>query len=250
MNNQLTKSKNNKLIEVHDRLSNLIEKRTDALPSDLNIDRFKQNAMHVVSEIREIENINTVSICRTILQGAFLGLDFLNRECYAIPYKGIMTFQTDYKGEVKLAKKYSIKSIRDVYSKLVREGDDFSEKIVEGKQTLDFTPQPFSTEKVKGAFAVCLYEDGSMIYETMSISDINSVRDNYSKSKNIWGKSPGEMQKKTVLRRLLKHVTLDFETIKQKETWDESSGFEFSERKRQKNQSAKSSLDQIIEVGE
>ena len=74
---------------------------------------------------------------------------------------------------------------------------------------------PFNGEEIIGAFAVVLYQDGGMSYETMSVADINSVRNNYSKASQskAWKNSFDEMCKKTVLRRLCKHIETDFESV-------------------------------------
>jgi recombination protein RecT len=113
---------------------------------------------------------------------------------------------------------------------VVREGDFFEERILDGQPTVDFKPLPFNNGKIIGAFAVVLYVDGGMEYETMSTEDINSVRNNYSKASQskAWKYSFDEMAKKTVLRRLCKHIETDFESIEARNTWDEASGMEFS----------------------
>ena len=76
-----------------------------------------------------------------------------------------------------------------------------------------FKPIPFSDKEMVGAFAVVLFEDGSMMYDTMSKNDIENVRNTYSKAKDsqAWRSSTGEMYKKTVLRRLCKLIDLDFD---------------------------------------
>ena len=88
----------------------------------------------------------------------------------------------------------------------MRKGDVFTENIIDGKQTIDFHPKPFNDAEIIGAFAVCFYKDGSMLYETMSVEEMEKVRKQYSKVPNsgAWVKSTGEMYKKTVLRRLTK----------------------------------------------
>ncbi len=58
-----------------------------------------------------------------------------------------MEFQTDYKGERKLMKQYSVRPIKDIYAKVVREGDEFEEIIEKGIPTINFRPKPFSNEK-------------------------------------------------------------------------------------------------------
>lgn len=213
------------LKDTHNHLNKLLESKAAALPKDFNKTRFLQNSITVLQDTKGIEKCNALSVARTMLKGAFLGLDFLNKECYAIPYGNSLQFQTDYKGEIKLAKKYSVSPIKDIYAKLVREDDLFEEEIREGQQYINFKPVPFNDKEIIGAFAVCFYQDGSMIYDTMSKNDIEKTRTNYSKMPNgqSWTKSYGEMCKKTVLRRLCKMISLDFDSIEQKQAWEDSS---------------------------
>lgn len=217
------------LSNVHNNLETLLKQKAAALPKNFNQTRFLQNTMTVLMEVKNIEKMDAKSVARTMLKGAFLGLDFFNRECYAIPYGNVLNFQTDYKGEVKLAKKYSLYPIQDIYSKLVREGDVFREKIVDGKQTIDFDPKSFNNSKIIGAFAVCFYRDGSMLYETMTVEEMEKVRKTYSKMPNgkAWSDSTGEMYRKTVLRRLTKNIQLDFENADQDLAYEEDQDAKF-----------------------
>ena len=219
------------LSESHTMLNKLLETKQEALPKDFNKARFLQNCMTVLQDTKGIEQCQPITVARTMLKGAFLGLDFFNKECYAIPYKDNLQFQTDYKGEIKLAKKYSFNPIKDIYAKIVRQDDDFQEAIVNGQQTINFTPVPFNNGEIIGAFAVCLFQDGSMLYETMAKQEIESTRKNFSKAPNspAWTKTHGEMYKKTVLRRLCKLIELDFDSVETKKTYQETSNFEFED---------------------
>lgn len=213
-----------------DQLSDKLISVEKALPKDFNQERFVQNCIAVMNENPNLAKINPAHTIQGLLKGAYLGLDFLNRECYLIPYGTTVQFQTDYKGEVKFTKKYSIRKIKDIYAKVVREGDEFTEEIIDGKPSIDFKPKPFNNGEIIGAFAIVLYADGGMAYETMSKEDINSVRNNYSKAGNskAWRESYGEMSKKTVLRRLCKHIETDFESVEAHSAWDEGSGMDFN----------------------
>lgn len=228
---------------VSKSLSGLLQEKADALPSDFNQTRFLQNCITVLEDVKDIEKCTAKSIYRTMAKGAFLGLDFFAKECYAIIYnKNVGTkdrpqyvkelqFQTDYKGERKLAYTYGVKKIKDIYAKLVREGDDFSVSVVEGKQSVNFIPIPFSDALVKGCFAVVYYEDGSMDYEVMSTAEIKKTRKDWSKAPDstAWVLSEGEMYKKTVLRRLLKSVDLAFKNQEQAKAFND--GADFDEKK-------------------
>lgn len=221
------------LRQSHDQLNTFLREKVAALPKDFNQTRFLQNCMTVLQDVKDIEKMNPVSVARTMLKGAFLGLDFFNGECYAIPYGNDLNFQTDYKGEVKLAKKYSVSPIKDIYAKLVREGDFYELSIVDGKQSVTFKPEPFNNGSIKGAFAVVLYEDGSMDIEEMSTKEIEQIRKDFSKAQNspAWTKTPGEMYKKTVLRRLTKGISLNFDSPEQDKAYKDGADVEFDKDK-------------------
>ena len=196
-----------------------------ALPKDFNRERFVQNCLSVMNEKPELAKINKAELVQGLCKAAYLGLDFMSKECYLIPYGNSVQFQTDYKGEKKFVKNYSIRPIQEIYAKVVREGDTFKEKIIDGRPSIDFEPLPFNGNDIVGAFAVVLYKDGGMEYEVMTTKDINSVRNNYSKASNskAWKNSWDEMAKKTVLRRLCKHIETDFESVEARKVWEEAS---------------------------
>jgi len=233
-------------------LDNMLVKEKDALPSGFNPLRFKQNAMTVLNDA-DLNNMKgqEFNLARCLMKGAYLGLDFFNKECYVITFGGKPQFMTDYKGEVKLCKKYSINPIRDIYAKLVREEDEFEEGVEKGQQYVNFKAKPFSNAKVVGAFAVVYYQDGSMLYETMSIDEIEYVRDAFSKQAKgqAWTKSAGEMYKKTVLRRLCKHINLDFSNIEQQKAWEDGSDMTFNNNPSSEppKESEKSDLEKELE---
>ena len=193
-------------------LADKLDSVSDALPKDFNKARFVQNALALVNENPNIAKYGQQKIMAGLLKGAYLGLDFYSKECYLVPYGNDLNYQTDYRGAKKLAKKYSIRPIKDIYAKLVHDGDLFEEKIIGGEQSFDFKPKPFNDGKIIGAFAVVLYTDGGMAYDTMSLADLENTR-KASKASNspAWKNFTGEMYKKTVLHRLCKHIELDFE---------------------------------------
>ncbi|MFD1179658.1 recombinase RecT [Paenibacillus puldeungensis] len=238
------------LTVIHKNLNNLLDSKRDAMPTNFNKTRFLQNCMTVLQDTKGIEQCDATSVARTMLKGAFLDLDFFNKECYAIVYGGTVQFQTDYKGEKKLAKRYSVRPVKDIYAKLVREGDDFREEVKDGEQTIQFVPMPFNNSEILGAFAVVLYNDGGIAYEVMSTEEIEATRKNYSKQANgqAWTKSKGEMYKKTVLRRLCKNIELNFDTIEQARTFEDSSDFDMNKEPKPEQQSPLNANATVIDV--
>lgn len=218
------------LASIQDGLMNELTRHSEALPAGFNRERFILNCITVIQDmLRDNKKkdqlckvkVETIPVC--MAKAAYLGLDFFNGECYAIPYGSNMNFQTDYKGEIKLCKRYSKNAIKDIYAKNVREGDFFEEEISGGVQNVTFRPVPFSDKPIIGSFAIVVYKDGSMMYDTMSKADIEKVRNTYSKAKDsqAWRESPGEMYKKTVLRRLCKLIDLDFDNIEQRKAFED-----------------------------
>lgn len=224
------------LQNIQSALIKQIAEKMGAMPEGFNKDRFVLNCITLIRDMlkdkKKRDNLNGIpadSVALCMIKGAFLGLDFLSGECYAIPYGSEMNFQTDYKGEIKVCKKHSIQPIKDIFAKVVREGDMYDEGVDDGKQNLTFKPIPFNNGKMIGAFAIVTFKDGSMLYESMSAEEIEGVRENYSKAKNsdAWKNSSGEMYRKTVIRRLSKYIEKDFDKVEQLMAYDEGGGVEF-----------------------
>lgn len=217
------------LATIQKGIDSELVKNAKAIPEGFNRQRFSLNCISILKDnLKDWDNVEPASIITAFAKGAYLGLDFFNGECYAIPYAGIANFQTDYKGEIKLCKRYSKNPIKDIYAKNVRTGDFFEEKIEDGVQSITFKPVPFSNEKIIGTFAVVLFQDGSMIYDTMSVSEIENIRKVFSKAQNskAWKETPGEMYKKTVLRRICKLIDLNFDNSEQYKAFRDGGDFE------------------------
>lgn len=201
-------------------LSEKLDSVSDALPKGFNKARFVQNALALINDNPALQKYSQTQLMGGLLKGAYLGLDFYSKECYLIPYGNQLNYQTDYRGAKKLAKKYSIRPIKDIYAKLIREGDEFEEMIINGEQTFNFKPKFLNDGKILGAFAVVLYKDGGLAYDVMPLSDLENTR-KHSKASNspAWKDFTGEMYKKTVLHRLCKQIEIDFENPTQRDAF-------------------------------
>ena len=211
-------------------LQTALEESRDALPADFNIARFVQNSIALLNGNESLiefgKKYGTAQIKAGLLTGAYQGLDAFNQEMYLVPYGSKLNYMPSYKGMVKMAIKNSQKPVKSIYAKLVREGDEFEEVIVKGEPSVNFKAIPFSTAPIIGAFAVCLFEDGGAIVETMSEADIEKCR-KQSKAKNspAWSQFWGEMAKKTVIRRLCKNISFDMDA-KAREFFDSGTEIE------------------------
>lgn len=193
-----------------------LETNSAALPKNFNIPRFVQNSVALLNHNDSLAEFarkyGTAQIKAGLLRAAFQNLDAMNQEVYLIPYGSSLTFMPSYRGMAKMVRRYSTRKVRDVYSHVVREGDDFEESIVNGQPTIRYKAKSFNNGEAIGVFAVCLFEDGGLIYETMSKEEVEQCRKS-SKAKNspAWQQFWTEMARKTVVRRLCKSITVDMD---------------------------------------
>lgn len=69
----------NYLVAVHKGLDESLEKQVAALPEKFNKQRFLQNCMTVLQDGQaDFSKCEAPTVVRTLLKGAFLGLDFFN----------------------------------------------------------------------------------------------------------------------------------------------------------------------------
>ncbi len=189
---------------------------SDALPADFNKARFVQNTMAVYNENKDLQKFPQAKLIPGLLKGAYLGLDFFNGECYLIPYGDGLQFQIDYKGLQKLIKKYAVRPVSEIYARIVREGDEFSEEVKDNNPVVNFKPKPFNDGEIVGAFAVCQYKDGGSKIEVMSKAQLDAAkRMSKAQTSPAWKYFPDEMHKKTVIRRLCKGIPVELENSRQ-----------------------------------
>lgn len=189
---------------------------TDALPSDFNKARFVQNTAALVAENEQLARMPQAKLVPVLLKGAYLGLDFFNKECYAVPYGQQLQFTPSYKGMVKLAKLYSKRPLTDVYAHVVRDGDEFESGMEDGHEYVRFKPKPFNDGAIVGAFAVAQFKDGGIKVEVMNKAQLDAVkRMSKSQSGTSWKFFPDQMYQKSVIRRLCKNIDLDMENAEQ-----------------------------------
>jgi recombination protein RecT len=218
------------LANTNTQLMTMIEKETNAFPCGFNTLRFKQNALTVLQGIDLTKMAGQeFNLARCIIKGAYLGLDFANKECYVITYGGKPEFMTDYKGEEKLVLNFAARPVKNIYAQIIKDGEEFHVE-TNGENKKVIHRQGLSDKGILGAYAVVLYKDGTTNVEVMTKKEIETVRDKFSKQAKgkAWTDSFGEMCKKTVLRRLCKHIQLNFDNLNQQNAWNTSNDVDFA----------------------
>ena len=198
-------------------LTKMLEKGIKALPSDVNSDRLKLNAMMYIAQDEKLKDLaqrQPAKIAQIVYNFIALGLDMNNKECYIIPFGTVPTVILDYKGLEKLAKKYSVEPINLIYSRAVHEKDDYGFKD-NGEFYHKF--DPFASEEKRGkrigSYCKVEYKSGSVDIEFVNLDEINRVKavsKTASQKGSVWEKWEESMFRKTAVRKMTKHIPLDF----------------------------------------
>ena len=157
-----------------------------------------------------LESCSQISIANSLMNMATLGLSVQKKQGYFIAYSGQCQFQRSYFGNMTIARRYGMK---DIHAEIIYQGDKFKYHIEDGNKVLDSHEQDFmniDNDKILGAYAVVLMEDGTKHLEVMNIKQIKQAwLQGYGYKENGNGthqKFTDQMAKKTVINRALKQI--------------------------------------------
>jgi recombination protein RecT len=138
------------------------------------------------------------------------GLSPAKKQCYFIPYSNQLQLSKSYLGNIAATKR--LKGVKNVYANVIYENDEFAYELdlETGLKKITKHNQNFENidlEKIKGAYAVVVMEDGPNYVEVMNIKQIrNSWNQGSMKGQSGAHKNfTDEMAKKTVINRACKN---------------------------------------------
>jgi recombination protein RecT len=158
-----------------------------------------------------LQNCTPASISNSILKMVAQGMNPAKTQCYFIAYGNKLTYMRSYHGTIALAKR--VGDVKEVNANIIYDKDEYVSEINtdNGRRRLVKHDSPFENrddKKIKGGYAVVLFNDGTSRLEEMTIAEI----------KASWmmgqtkGNSPahsgfsGEMAKRTIINRALKTI--------------------------------------------
>lgn len=202
-----------------DGLVKQLEKKCEyglSFPKDYNLSNALMGAYLTLKETKDrnnnpvLESCTSTSIANSLMNMATLGLSVQKKQGYFIAYSGQCQFQRSYFGNITIARRYGMK---DIHAEIIYDGDKFKYHIEDGNKVLDSHEQDFmniDNDKILGAYAVVLMEDGTKHLEVMNIKQIKqSWSQGYGYKENGNGthqKFTDQMAKKTVINRALKQI--------------------------------------------
>lgn len=145
------------------------------------------------------------SVLTSVLSAAQLGLDpsGVNGECYLIPYGNTCQLIIGYRGLVKLARRNP--EITMIESRCVYAGDEY-EPVFGTETSIRHVPGQAHGDddsKITHVYAIARLANGERVIEVMSRPQIDRIR---AKGGPTWRDHYAEMARKTVTRRLCKHL--------------------------------------------
>jgi phage RecT family recombinase len=186
---------------------------------------------------KKLHDCTEASFVKCVLEAAELGFAIDGKMVHAVPYncklldaegreqrdqygKPLWGYEAqlipDYKGLIAAAKRCKI--LRDCWARIIYASDEFSyeeqDGVVQYHHRPDLARERDSLEDATCILAVATHADGWFRTEIMPTSDILKIRarsKSYkdAESKTPWNTDPGEMAKKTALKRLLKTFSDD-----------------------------------------
>lgn len=185
------------------------------LPADYSVENAMRGAWLVLQDMKDKANLPVLqscskeSIANALLDMATQGLSVAKKQGAFVQYGNKIMFQREYFGNVALAKRYS--GMKDVCGNVIYADDTFKYGVnaetgrkyiiqhVQDVANIDF-------QKIIGAYALVMMDDGSSFLEVMSWSQIlQSWRQGSTKGESPAHKNfPDQMAIKTVINRALK----------------------------------------------
>lgn len=181
-----------------------------AWENELKLAWLKLQTIKDRNERPAIEVCTKESIINSFLEMTMKGLSISKSQGYFIVYSNQLTFQESYFGTLTALKR-AVKLKYEPMAQVIYEGDVFEyginpengqKRIIKHEQSLE----NIDDNKIKGAYAIVVTEDGTSYMDVMSMQQIRlawnqgTMKGN-SKAHNNF---TGEMAKKTVLGRVAK----------------------------------------------
>jgi recombination protein RecT len=220
MSNQLALIKKDTVDIVAAKVKEFQEKNELHFPANYSPENAMKSAWLILQTIKDrngkpaMEVCTKDSIANALLDMVVQGLNPAKKQGYFIVYGNVLVFQRSYFGTMAVTKR--VTNAKSIDAAVIYEGDDVDYEMVNGRITNLTHKQKFGNinkDKVIGAYATIVLNDGTVYHELMTIDEIRKA---WSKAQ-FWGKDQkvekqgsthdefkGEMAKKTVINRSCK----------------------------------------------
>lgn len=215
-NKQVSVQEKNVTDKVLSRIKALEGTGDITMPANYSYSNALKSAYLILSETVDrdkkpvLQSCSQTSIINTLLDMTIQGLSPAKKQCYFIAFGGKLQLMKSYLGNIAATKR--LKGVKNVFANVIYEKDEFSYELdlETGLKKITKHNQDFENidiNKIKGAYAVIVMEDGLNYVEVMNINQIrNSWSQGAAKGQSGAHKNfTDEMAKKTVINRACKN---------------------------------------------
>lgn len=155
------------------------------LPKDYSAANAVRSAFLIISDMKDsktnlpiTQTCTKESIYNSLFNMTTQGLNPAKKQCSFIQYGNKLCMQREYAGSIALAKRYS--NMIDINAVTIYEGDELEYAIdtKTGRKSIVKHVQKFeniNTDKIKGAYAIKLFDDGTTDVEIMTMAQIKKA---------------------------------------------------------------------------
>lgn len=205
--------------QVLKKVNSFTEDGSLILPKNYSVANNLKSAWLVLQETTDrngkpvLESCTKSSIANALLDMVLQALSVSKKQGYFIAYGQKLSFQRSYFGTSSLAKRVKGGIVREPVANVIYDGDDFVYsidvetgliRIIKHEQKIE----NINDAKIKGAYAITRFADGSTQTTIMTIDQIKAAwNQGQTKGQSQAHKNfPAEMCKKTVIGRACKMV--------------------------------------------
>jgi recombination protein RecT len=176
------------------------------LPPDVSPDKFREVALAAIRRMPGLVSCNRQSLFNALINAAQDGLMPDGREAAIVPRKGMANYQPMVAGIYKKVKTSG--SVATISANVVYDGEPFEVLLGDDERIVHRRDMSKVADGNEAAvYAIATLKDGSKEREVMTSDQVMTVRQTSSTPNDgPWVTSPGEMARKTVVRRLAKRL--------------------------------------------
>jgi len=197
-------------------------KLTEQLPAHVNPKRFMNVLIASIKKTPKLMSCDPTSVLTACQTAAQLGLEIgVLNQAWLIPYGRDCQLQIGYGGLITLAKQGDVASVT---TEVVCQADYFKRT----SDSIEHEWDPFDDNRgdVVGVYCVLTLKNGEKQYETMSVKEVNAIRDRSKAGRSgPWVTDYNEMARKTVLKRAMKKVQLSLAAMQALDHDNKQSGY-------------------------
>jgi recombination protein RecT len=191
------------LVVLRERLEARKGELANAL-NDIKPDHFIRAVTTAAQMNPDIQACSFQSLWLACMRACRDGLLPDGREGAIVPYKSNAQWIPMYQGLLKKFRQSGM--AKWITSDVVREGETFEHWVDQTGEHFKHIPEGDESKPIIKVYAAALTTDGAFYVAVMSMTEINKIKamSKASRDDSPWKQWPGEMMKKTALRRLSK----------------------------------------------